>query len=72
MGFSADGKHLFYVAEKAGNRLLVCDGREGPPHRRIWLPTDFAEARRRPRYVVHDGEEGPLKLVGVAWPTVPR
>ena len=33
--FSPDGKQLAYVVTKNGHRVMICDGKEGPPYQVI-------------------------------------
>ena len=64
--FSANGRHLTFVARRGGKASMVCDGTPGPPHDSVYWPPESRRTDDVLRYVVRDGER--QTLVEVAWP----
>jgi hypothetical protein len=64
---SDDAARLACVVEWYNKKLhVLCDGVAGPPHGRIYVPTDATAAKDRLRYVAVDNDQA--ILVEFLWP----
>ena len=66
LGFSTDSRHLAGVVRRADGDRVVCDGVEGPAHRQVLIPVNYALVPGKLRYAAVDGAEA--SLVEVDWP----
>jgi hypothetical protein len=73
-GFSADGRHVFFVGASHPNpdkyaparHFMVIDGVALAEHDDVWVPEDFAQGPKTLRYLVRDGDK--IRLVETPWP----
>jgi hypothetical protein len=73
-GFSADGRHIFFVGASHSNldkyaparHFMVIDGLALTEHDDVWIPEEFQNGPKTLRYIVRDGDK--LRLVETSWP----